>query len=154
MIFGSKLKEYSKAGLFKGPSLNPLDKRLSIMVEDHPYNYHTFEGTIPKGNYGAGEVEIWDEGYYEPVEKKREKSDDLIMQSDLHKRSLKFVLYGKKLQGEFSLVKVDSMEPNAWLLHKHNDSYAVTWDYNAEDFTSEDSKVTAHLKEKASKKSK
>ncbi|HFK5529372.1 TPA: DNA polymerase ligase N-terminal domain-containing protein [Elizabethkingia anophelis] len=136
----------------KGPSLNPLDKRLSIMVEDHPYSYRTFEGTIPKGNYGAGEVEIWDEGYYEPVKKENGKSDDLVMQSELQKHNLKFILYGKKLQGEFSLVKADSMEPNAWLLHKHNDSYAVTWEYNAEDFTLEDSKVTAHLKEKASKK--
>ncbi|MDV3508375.1 3'-phosphoesterase [Elizabethkingia anophelis] len=136
----------------KGPSLNPLDKRLSIMVEDHPFSYRSFEGTIPKGNYGAGEVEIWDKGYYEPVEKQRGKTDDAIMQHGLNEESLRFILYGEKLQGEFSLIKVDSIEPNAWLLHKHNDQYAVTWDYNAEDFTSEDSKVTAHLKDKASKK--
>ncbi|KIC62700.1 DNA ligase D [Chryseobacterium taiwanense] len=137
----------------KGPSLNPVDKRLAMMVEDHPYEYRTFEGSIPKGNYGAGEVEIWDEGIYEPLEKIEGKSDDLIMRAELHKQSLKFILHGKKLKGEFALVKIkNSTEENAWLLIKHKDRYAVEEDYDAEEHTSKKSKVTAYLQEKSSKK--
>ncbi|OCA77301.1 3'-phosphoesterase [Chryseobacterium artocarpi] len=137
----------------KGPSLNPSDKRLAMMVEDHPYEYRTFEGSIPKGNYGAGEVEIWDEGTYEPLEKIDGKSDDLVMRSELHKQSLKFILHGKKLKGEFALVKIkNSTDENAWLLIKHKDRYAVAEDYDAEEHTSKNSKVTAYLQEKSSKK--
>ena len=137
----------------KGPSLNPADKRLAMMVEDHPYSYKTFEGTIPKGNYGAGEVEIWDEGTYEPIEKIKGKTDDLVMRADLHKQSLKFMLHGKKLKGEFALVKIKNpKDDNAWLLIKHKDQFAVDKDYDAEEHTPKNSKVTAYLKEKGSKK--
>ncbi len=137
----------------KGPSLNPADKRLAMMVEDHPYSYRTFEGSIPKGNYGAGEVEIWDEGTYEPIEKVKGKTDDLVMRAELHKQSLKFILHGKKLKGEFALVKIkNSKDENAWLLIKHKDKYAVGEDYDAEEHTAKNSKVTAYLKEKSSKK--
>ncbi len=138
----------------KGPSLNPADKRLAMMVEDHPYQYRTFQGTIPKGNYGAGEVEIWDEGIYQPLEKTATKSHNLIMRDQLHKNSLKFVLNGKKLKGEFALVKIkNSAQDNAWLLIKHNDRYAVTTAYDAEEHTPENSKVTAFLQTKSKKKS-
>ncbi|MDN5627097.1 MAG: 3'-phosphoesterase, partial [Weeksellaceae bacterium] len=137
----------------KGPSLNPADKRLAMMVEDHPFAYRTFEGSIPKGNYGAGQVEIWDEGTYEPIEPVKGKSDDLVMRAELHKESLKFILHGKRLKGEFALVKIkNSKEGNAWLLIKHKDQYAVEEDYNAEDHTAKNSKVTAYLEEKDGKK--
>ncbi|WP_333852928.1 DNA ligase D [Epilithonimonas sp.] len=137
----------------KGPSLNPSDKRLAMMVEDHPYSYRTFEGSIPKGNYGAGEVEIWDEGTYEPIEKLSGKSDDLIMRAELHKQSLKFILHGKKLKGEFALVKIKNpKDDNAWLLIKHKDQFAVDENYNAEEHTLKTSRVTAYLAEKDSKK--
>ena len=90
----------------KGLPLNPKGKRLAMMTEDHPFNYKDFSGSIPEGNYGGGEVKIWDVGTYEPVEKIPGKSDDLIMRHELHKESLKFVLYGKKLKGEFAMVKI------------------------------------------------
>lgn len=137
----------------KGPSLNPEDKRLAMMVEDHPFTYRTFEGSIPKGNYGAGEVEIWDEGTYEPIEKIKGKSDNLLMRQEIENHSLKFFLHGKKLKGEFALVKIKNpTEENAWLLIKHNDQYAVETPYNAEENTAKDSKVTAYLEAKNSKK--
>jgi bifunctional non-homologous end joining protein LigD len=135
----------------KGPSLNPEDKRLAMMVEDHPFSYRTFEGSIPKGNYGAGEVEIWDEGTYEPLEKVKGKTDDLVMRNELHKESLKFVLHGKKLQGEFALVKIkNSTDGNPWLLIKHKDQYATDF-YDAEENTDSDSKVTQLLEAKKGK---
>src|ERR1700722_11388153 len=90
----------------KGPSMNPGDKRLAMMVEDHPYNYKDFEGIIPKGNYGAGIVEIWDNGYYTDINKSENKSQSQKeLLKELDKGSLKFVLHGKKLKGEFALVK-------------------------------------------------
>src|SRR5205085_7406997 len=87
----------------KGPSLNPGDKRLAMMVEDHPYDYRTFEGIIPKGNYGAGTVIVWDEGTYESLDPgtKAEQEKKLLRQLD--SGSLKFRLNGKKLKGEFAL---------------------------------------------------
>lgn len=136
----------------KGPSLNPADKRLAMMVEDHPFDYRTFEGTIPAGNYGAGVVEIWDEGTYEPLNKIKGKSDDLVMQSELESGSIKIIMHGNKLQGEFALVKIkNSEEGNPWLLIKHKDEFA-TDHYDAEENTSPDSRVSEYLQSK--KKSK
>lgn len=127
----------------KGPSLNPTDKRLAMQVEDHPLSYRTFEGSIPEGSYGGGEVEIWDEGWYEPLDKSTREPDDTVMQKELHKESLKFVLHGEKLQGEFALVKIKSAQDGkSWLLIKHNDGFSTKEAYNAEEFTEVTSKVT------------
>src|SRR5687767_5816203 len=90
----------------KGPSLNPKDKRLAMMVEDHPFSYRTFEGVIPEGNYGAGVVEIWDEGTYGHIEDDNRKTGEKKLLADLRKGSLKIVLHGEKLKGEFALVKI------------------------------------------------
>jgi bifunctional non-homologous end joining protein LigD len=111
----------------KGPSLNPNDKRLAMMVEDHPYDYKNFEGIIPKGNYGAGTVIVWDEGSYETLEpftSKKEMEKSLLKQ--LKSGSLKIRLHGNKLQGEFALVKIknNGNKDNAWLLIKHRDDFA------------------------------
>jgi len=135
----------------KGPSLNPKDKRLAMMVEDHPYNYRTFEGVIPQGNYGAGVVEIWDEGTYEHIEVPGRKGEQALL-ADLHQGSLKFILQGKKLRGEFALVKMKGGDDNAWLLIKHKDAFAVNTRFDAEKLTAADSKVTEAVHQKAKKK--
>lgn len=132
----------------KGPSLDPKDKRLAMMVEDHPYDYKDFEGNIPEGNYGAGQVEIWDKGTYEPIEE-TDLPDDKFFQKELKSGSLKFKMNGKKLKGEFALVKMKNAENNAWLLIKHKDQFAEPG-YDAEKNTAKNSKVTKFLEEKKS----
>jgi DNA ligase D-like protein (predicted polymerase)/DNA ligase D-like protein (predicted 3'-phosphoesterase) len=105
----------------KGPSMNTADKRLAMQVEDHPVDYAGFEGQIPKGNYGAGEVIVWDAGTYELLE-----GEDPAR--EIARGSLKFLLHGKKLRGAFALVKMrgrDGQE-NAWLLIKERDKYATS----------------------------
>src|SRR6266478_2406514 len=102
----------------KGPSLNPGDKRLAVQVEDHPFEYRKFEGTIPEGNYGAGEVIIWDQGTYEP-------EGALSAAEQIERGELKFRLGGTKLNGSFVLVRLKrSQGKNEWLLIKHRDEYA------------------------------
>jgi len=109
----------------KGPSMNPSVKRLAMMVEDHPYDYKNFEGIIPEGNYGAGTVMVWDEGTYEPIEPvKGRGGQEKKLLEELESGSLKFILHGKKLQGEFALVKTKGMADNSWLLIKHRDNFA------------------------------
>lgn len=136
----------------KGPSLDPKDKRLAMMVEDHPYDYKDFEGNIPEGNYGAGQVEIWDSGTYEPLDNNSKLSDEKELLKELHAGSLKFILHGKKLKGEFALVKMKNTEENSWLLIKHKDDFAES-DYDAEENTAKNSQVTKFLEEKKSLKS-
>jgi bifunctional non-homologous end joining protein LigD len=118
----------------KGPSMNPDDKRLAMLVEDHPFDYKDFEGIIPKGNYGAGTVIIWDNGEYEPTEKTgNAKDDEKKLLHDFHKGTLNIILNGKKLKGQFALVKTKGREDNAWLLIKKNDSHAKRTDITLKD---------------------
>lgn len=117
----------------KGPSLNPADKRLAMMVEDHPLDYRNFEGIIPEG-YGAGTVIIWDEGVYEPLEfpgTKAEQEKELLRQ--LKSGKLKVLLKGKKLKGYYTLVKSGGRGENGWLLIKGNDKYAQEEDILVKD---------------------
>src|SRR5690349_22962107 len=111
----------------KGPSMDPGVKRLAMMVEDHPYDYRTFEGIIPEGNYGAGTVIVWDEGTYKPLnsDEKNKKNAEKILLHELHEGNLKFIMHGKKLKGEFALVKISGRGENSWLLIKHRDKYAT-----------------------------
>jgi bifunctional non-homologous end joining protein LigD len=104
----------------KGPSLDPGDKRLAVQTEDHPLDYGCFEGTIPEGNYGAGEVMLWDNGTY-TVE------GNLSAQEQLEKGELKFSLHGQKLNGSFVLVRLKGTGPKKeWLMIKHRDAEART----------------------------
>lgn len=138
----------------KGPSLNPSDKRLAMMVEDHPYSYRTFTGVIPEGNYGAGIVEIWDEGEYFPIDEKSKPIGEAQALKDLRAGSVKFVMKGKKLKGEFALVKLKNAEQdNAWLLIKHRDKFAVDEAYSSEEHTPKNSPINKALREAPKRKS-
>ena len=107
----------------KGPSMDPRDKRLAIQVEDHPYDYKDFQGRIPEGNYGAGLVEKWDEGTYSFDQELSRKEAEKHMAESLQKGHLDFVLHGKKLQGNFTLVRLKNKE-NQWLFIKRHEQGA------------------------------
>jgi bifunctional non-homologous end joining protein LigD len=103
----------------KGPTLAPVERRLAMHVEDHPLDYRDFEGNIPSGQYGAGSVIVWDNGTYELAE-----GDDPA--TEIANGKIKFVLHGKKLKGEFTLVKIKGREGESgdpWLLVKDRDDH-------------------------------
>jgi bifunctional non-homologous end joining protein LigD len=128
----------------RGPSLDTDDKRLAVMVEDHPLDYASFEGIIPKGEYGAGQVIVWDNGTYSPDEGGYSFADraeaEERMRLDLAGGKLSITLRGHKLKGSWTLVKMQRGEHD-WLLIKHRDAIA-----DAErDITGEDRSVVCGL---------
>ncbi|XZF12420.1 DNA ligase D [Chitinophagaceae bacterium MMS25-I14] len=136
----------------KGPSTDPKVKRLAMMVEDHPFNYRDFEGIIPKGEYGGGTVIVWDEGTYEPIgDIKGKKAQEAHLLKQLKSGSLKIRLHGRKLQGEYALVKTRGMGEHGWLLIKHNDEFAGTADITKMDKSVLSGKTIAQM-EKTSEK--
>jgi bifunctional non-homologous end joining protein LigD len=114
----------------KGPSMNPADKRLAVMTEDHPLEYADFEGVIPEGQYGGGTVMVWDTGCYEPA-------DEIPMDRHLARGKIDIVLHGRKLRGGFTLIKTGTRsggrsQAKNWLLIKHRDEYAdSSWDIDS-----------------------
>ena len=101
----------------KGPSYNTKDKRLAVLVEDHPLDYRNFEGTIPRGEYGGGVVMLWDEGYWEPY---------VNVDEGLSEGMLKFALKGSRLRGSWALIRLKGKAGEAkdnWLLIKEKDEY-------------------------------
>ena len=114
----------------KGPSMNPADKRLAIRTEDHPVKYLTFEGKIPKGNYGAGVMQIWDSGIFQLTNANEKDS----MTELVEKGDLKITFEGTKLKGNFALVETRREGKEQWLLIKKKDKYATELDYDAERF--------------------
>ena len=118
----------------KGPSMNPKDKRLAVHTEDHPMDYLTFQGVIPKGNYGAGKMTIWDQGTYQGAEG---YEGELLEQYG--KGNLKLEFFGKKIKGVFALVRTQRGEKDdQWLLIKKEDGYATKLDYDAEQLLEEE----------------
>ena len=110
----------------KGPSLEPLSKHLAMKVEDHPLEYGTFEGNIPKGEYGGGSVMLWDTGTYELL-------GDGSPQEQIARGDLKFRLHGEKLKGEFAIVLMRGRgKGNEWLMIKKKDADAQPG-WNVED---------------------
>jgi len=111
----------------KGPTLDPALKHFAAHVEDHPLEYGDFEGTIPKGNYGAGSVMLWDCGTFELL-------GGVAADAQLARGDLKFRLHGEKLKGDFGLVHMKGRgKGNEWLILKKRDEFAVPgWDVEAQ----------------------
>src|SRR6266516_7249451 len=110
----------------KGPALDPNEKRLAVHVEDHPYDYGSFEGVIPAGQYGAGEVSVWDCGVYTPDEggghwfHDRAEAEKQAREG-LEKGKLSVLFRGEKVKGSFALVR--TADGKSWLLIKHKDRF-------------------------------
>jgi len=111
----------------KGPSLSVTDKRMAVEVEDHPFDYASFEGVIPSKQYGAGNVIVWDCGVYSPDEEQRYSFNNRAeaearVRQELAEGKLSFFLRGEKLKGSFALVRTGT--DKQWLLIKHKDRFA------------------------------
>src|SRR5689334_2914510 len=118
----------------KGPSLDPAEKRLAVQTEDHPFDYGSFEGVIPPGQYGAGEVIVWDCGVYSPDEGEAYSFHDRAeaekrTREGLEKGKLGFFLRGEKVKGSFALVRTS--DGKSWLLIKHKDRFVAKGDLAA-----------------------
>lgn len=112
----------------KGPSLDPADKRLAVMTEDHPLDYGGFEGVIPEGEYGGGTVVLWDVGWWEPDYSRMKKAATgdgsaraPVTGEDPSTGELKFILHGEKLSGSWTIVQMKGRGEKNWLLIKHKD---------------------------------
>ena len=128
----------------KGPSMDPSVKRLAMQVEDHPIDYNTFEGTIPKGEYGGGTVMLWDRGTYSSDTSSSPAEEEDAIREGLKRGDLKITFYGERLHGSFALIRMkftrdgSSSKPQ-WLLIKHRDEFATEEDVVADNMTSVDS---------------
>jgi bifunctional non-homologous end joining protein LigD len=128
----------------KGPSMDPSVKRLAMQVEDHPIDYNTFEGTIPKGEYGGGTVMLWDRGTYSSDTATSPDEEEDAIREGLKRGDLKITFHGERLHGSFALIRMkfardgSSSKPQ-WLLIKHRDDFATQEDVAADNMTSVES---------------
>lgn len=149
---GSKMPSWA---ITKGPTLDPLQRRLARKVNDHSLEYRNFEGVIPVEEKGAGPVMIWDEGTYIPQLEQKDKTllnvedpeiGNKVIKSGLKSGQIKFELFGKKIKGSFALVQVTRFGENSWLLIKHKDKYVKpNYDPNSEDFSARSGKSLAEI---------
>jgi bifunctional non-homologous end joining protein LigD len=129
----------------KGPSLDPSVKRLAMQVEDHPIDYNTFEGTIPKSEYGGGTVMLWDRGTYSADAAASADEEEDAIRDGLKRGDLKVTFHGERLHGSFALIRMkfardrSSSSKPQWLLIKHRDDFATEEDVVADNMTSVDS---------------
>ena len=108
----------------KGPTLDPKARRLAVHVEDHLLDYFDFEGVIPSGEYGGGDVIVWDWGTWSSAKEGQDDPLQAVEEGELH-----FDLHGEKLAGRFVLVRTDKGGDKQWmLLHKHDDHAVAGWD--------------------------
>jgi len=141
----------------KGPSLDPSVKRLAMQVEDHPIDYNTFEGTIPKGEYGGGTVMLWDRGTYSSDLAPSPEGEESAIREGLKRGDLKITFHGERLRGSYALIRMkfardgSSSKPQ-WLLIKHHDEFASDRDVVVDNVTSVETART--MEEIASGKSK
>ncbi len=118
----------------KGPSMKAGERRLAMLVEDHPWDYRDFEGVIPSG-YGAGTVIVWDEGTYETtaIKEKNKKAQEHSITSQFWKGEIQFTLHGHKIKGDFKIVRAEDKGGNAWYLLKLKDKYSTATDIATKD---------------------
>jgi bifunctional non-homologous end joining protein LigD len=147
----------------KGPTLDPGLKRLAMPTGPHEMEYRHFEGVIPRGEYGAGPVMIWDQGRYSPEIEVAKGVRELVVarkaaanaaDAGLREGSLKFFLYGKKLKGSFALVRTGGLGgvKEAWLLIKHRDQFCEPgYDANDYDFSAKTGRSIAQIANRASR---
>ncbi|HWC31305.1 MAG TPA: DNA polymerase ligase N-terminal domain-containing protein, partial [Dehalococcoidia bacterium] len=137
--------------LRKPPPIDPAQKVGAVMVEDHPYDYRTFEGVIPRGEYGGGQVIVWDEGIFTPDEGGPTSWNDKEegsrrMREGIEQGKISFTLQGKKLKGSYALIKT-KYRPDSWLLIKHRDEHARQGDLLSDDVSVRSGLTTQDLKE-------
>jgi bifunctional non-homologous end joining protein LigD len=160
---GGTLKSWA---LKKGPSMNPADRRLAVMTTDHPLLYRFYRGVVPgpiwRGKniirWGARIVEIWDKGFYEPVDCPKEMESDDYMLQCLQSAKMEIAFHGSKLKGKFVLVKMDAEKldhynaDKSWLLIKKEDEFSVHEYYNSENLTSRYSLINRAMRKEERKK--
>lgn len=136
----------------KGPTLAPGDQRLAVFVEDHPLAYGSFEGIIPKGNYGAGTVMVWDRGTVIERGSKGREDSNVALREGLEAGHLTFLLDGTKLRGEFALIQLRGKDPKAWLLVKKRDEHSTFKPIGGDDLSVATGRTMAEITANAASK--